>query len=68
MPSDGGDAGERLDSRAVEEYRRRLETLDHVIEEAEGFNDPERAERARAARALFLRGEWRHAPAFSCHR
>jgi tetratricopeptide (TPR) repeat protein len=42
-----GDAGPALDSRAKAEYRSRLEDLRAEIEEAEAFNDPERASRAR---------------------
>ena len=41
------DAGPALDSRAKAEYRLRLEDLRAEIEEAEAFNDPERAARAR---------------------
>jgi tetratricopeptide (TPR) repeat protein len=42
-----GDAGPALDSQAKAEYRSRLEDLRADIEEAESFNDPERAARAR---------------------
>jgi tetratricopeptide (TPR) repeat protein len=42
-----GDAGPALDSQAKAEYRTRLEDLRAEIEEAESFNDPERAARAR---------------------
>jgi tetratricopeptide (TPR) repeat protein len=42
-----GDAGPALDSRAKAEYRARVEDLRAEIEEAEAFNDPERATRAR---------------------
>jgi hypothetical protein len=42
-----GDAGPALDSQAKAEYRLRLEDLRAEIEEAEAFNDPERAARAR---------------------
>ena len=42
-----GDAGGVLDAEAKDAYRRRLEDLREDIEEAEGFNDPERAARAR---------------------
>jgi len=44
---DTGDAGEMLDAAARTHYRRRVEELRAEIEEAEGFNDPGRAERAR---------------------
>jgi hypothetical protein len=43
-----GDAGEALDASAKAAYRRRLEELREEIEEAERWNDPERAERASA--------------------
>jgi non-specific serine/threonine protein kinase len=43
-----GDAGEILDPRAKAQYRRRLEDLREALEEAERFNDRERAARARA--------------------
>ena len=42
-----GDAGEVLDERAKSEYRRRIEDLHAEIDEAEAWNDPERAARAR---------------------
>jgi hypothetical protein len=42
-----GDAGVALDTQAKAEYRARLEDLRADIEEAEAFNDPERAARAR---------------------
>ena len=42
-----GDAGTVLDERAKSEYKRRLEELQEEVEEAEGFNDPERARRAQ---------------------
>jgi tetratricopeptide (TPR) repeat protein len=42
-----GDAGVALDTQAKVEYRARLEDLRADIEEAEAFNDPERAARAR---------------------
>ncbi len=42
-----GDAGEILDATAREQYRARVEELREEIEEAERFNDPERAARAR---------------------
>jgi tetratricopeptide (TPR) repeat protein len=43
-----GDAGEMLDPQAKAAYRQRLEELRDEIEEAESWNDPERAARARA--------------------
>lgn len=42
-----GDAGPALDAEAKAQYRTRLEDLRADIEEAESFNDPERAARAR---------------------
>jgi hypothetical protein len=42
-----GDAGPVLDAEAKAAYRLRLEELREEIEEAESFNDPERAARAR---------------------
>jgi hypothetical protein len=42
-----GDAGAVLDPQAKAEYRRRLEELREEAEEAESFNDPERAARAQ---------------------
>ena len=45
--SDPGDASEVLDSRARVEYRQRLSELRAELEEAEGNNDPGRAERTR---------------------
>jgi hypothetical protein len=44
---DLGDAGEILDDTARTQYRRRIEELRAEIDEAEGFNDPGRAARAR---------------------
>jgi hypothetical protein len=41
-----GDAGARLDPEAKEAYRHRLEELRSELEEAESFNDTERAARA----------------------
>ena len=41
------DAGPLLDSKAKEAYRRRIRELQEEIDEAESFNDPVRASRAR---------------------
>jgi non-specific serine/threonine protein kinase len=41
------DAGPLLDSEAKAAYRRRLDELREDLEEAESFNDPERAAKAR---------------------
>jgi hypothetical protein len=43
-----GHAGEILDAAAKAAYKRRLEELRQDLEEAESFNDPERAARAQA--------------------
>ena len=43
----GDDAGVMLDEQAKRAYRSRLEELRGELEEAEAFNDPERAARAR---------------------
>lgn len=40
------DAGERLDAQAKAAYKRRLVELEEELEEAQAFNDPERAARA----------------------
>jgi AAA ATPase domain len=48
-------AGALLDVRAKREYRARLEDLRAGIEEAERFNDPERAARAREEMAFIAR-------------
>ncbi len=45
--SDLGDAGPHLDVQAKAAYRRRLDSLRETFDEAERFNDPERASRAR---------------------
>lgn len=42
-----GDAGVMLDAKAKAQYKERLEELREDLEEAESFNDPERAARAR---------------------
>ena len=43
-----GDAGPILDAQAKAAYRQRVGELQEVIDEAESFNDPERAATARA--------------------
>jgi tetratricopeptide (TPR) repeat protein len=48
LPATGaGDAGPALDTAAKAAYRRRLDELREELDEAESFNDPERAARAR---------------------
>ena len=42
-----GDAGDVLDTKAKAAYKRRIEELREDVEEAERFNDPERAARAQ---------------------
>jgi len=44
---DAGDAGEVLDAKARVQYQRRVEHLRAEIDEAESWNDPARAARAR---------------------
>jgi tetratricopeptide (TPR) repeat protein len=53
------DAGALLDQEARAAYKRRLEDLRDDLEEAERFNDPHRAERARVEIEL-LAGELSH--------
>lgn len=49
LTSEGlGDAGEMLDQKAKSAYRRRLEELRADLEEAQRFNDSERAARAQS--------------------
>jgi hypothetical protein len=50
-----GDAGELLDRQAKAAYRQRLDELGDEIEEAESWNDPERAARAREEREFIAR-------------
>jgi AAA ATPase domain len=45
--ADAGDAGAVLDPQAIQTYRRRLLDLREELDEAEGFADTGRAERAR---------------------
>jgi tetratricopeptide (TPR) repeat protein len=47
-PAAPGDAGELLDAEAKRAYRARVEELREQLDEAERWNDPERAERAAA--------------------
>jgi tetratricopeptide (TPR) repeat protein len=50
-----GDAGQMLDSRAKDAYRRRLEEIDDDIEQAHSNGDDERAAQADAERDFLLR-------------
>jgi hypothetical protein len=50
-----GDAGEMLDARAKEAYRRRLSEIDDDIEQARAFADTERAAQAEAERDFLVR-------------
>jgi hypothetical protein len=49
------DAGPALDAEAKAAYRRRLEELRQELDEAESFNDPERAANARDEMDFFAR-------------
>jgi hypothetical protein len=46
-PIDRGDAGEALDEEARRQYQTRVSDLQEELQEAEGWNDSARAERAR---------------------
>jgi hypothetical protein len=50
-----GDAGEMLDARAKEAYRRRLAEIDEDIEEARAMRDDARASQAQAEREFLVR-------------
>jgi tetratricopeptide (TPR) repeat protein len=50
-----GDAGEMLDARAKDAYRRRLAEIEDDIEQARAFGDPERAAQADAERDFLVR-------------
>ena len=52
---DFGDAGDLLDAEARTAYKARLDELQEEIDEAEEFNDPVRAERARDEREFLVR-------------
>jgi hypothetical protein len=54
-PRGDSDAGPVLDSQAKAAYRARLAELQEEIDEAEAFNDPERAARAREELAFVAR-------------
>lgn len=54
-PPPARDLGPVLDQRAKAEFRARVETLEEEIEEAEAFNDFERAARAREELDALLR-------------
>ena len=54
-PRGEGDAGPALDSQAKAAYRSRVAELQEEIDEAESFNDPERAARARKELAFVAR-------------
>lgn len=47
QPRDAGDAGELLDERARQDYRRRIEALRSRLEDAEALQDAEAADAAR---------------------
>jgi tetratricopeptide (TPR) repeat protein len=50
-----GDAGEMLDARAKDAYRRRLAEIDDDIEQARGIGDAERTAQADAERDFLVR-------------
>ena len=52
---DASDAGEMLDPRAKETYRRRLTEIDDDLEEARALGDAPRVEQATAERAFLAR-------------
>ena len=54
LVADAGDAGELLDRRAKEAYRRRLTEIDEDIEEARTMGDIERAAQADAERECLV--------------
>ena len=61
MRPDLGDAGALLDATAKAAYQTRLEELRAELEEAEGFNDPARATKARPSWTSWWRswpGRW----------
>ena len=55
LVGDAGDAGELLDQRAKEAYRRRLTEIDEDIQEARTMGDTERAAQADAERECLIR-------------
>lgn len=55
LRADGGDAGELLDAEARAAYKARLDDLQEEIDEADEFNDPIRAEKARDEREFLIR-------------
>jgi hypothetical protein len=55
LRADTGDAGELLDAEAKAAYKARLDDLQEEIDEAEAFNDAERAEQARTEREFLVR-------------
>jgi hypothetical protein len=52
---DDGDAGERLDRRALAAYRQRLRDIDEDLEQAQSWADIAKVERIEAERAALLR-------------
>jgi hypothetical protein len=53
--TDLGDAGAHLDDKAKQAYRQRLHALQEELDEAEGWNDPERSDRAREEMGMLAR-------------
>jgi uncharacterized membrane protein len=50
-----GDAGERLDRRALAAYRQRLRDIDEELDEAQSWGDIDRVDRIEAERDALLR-------------
>ena len=55
LHTDPGDAGEMLDERAKNAYRRRLAEIEEDMEQARAFGDTERAAQAEAERDFLVR-------------
>ena len=53
--TDLGDAGAHLDEQAKQAYRQRLHALQEEVDEAQGWNDHERADRVREEMAMLTR-------------
>ena len=53
--TDLGDAGAHLDDQAKQAYRQRLHALQEELDEAERWNDPERADLAREEMSMLAR-------------
>jgi tetratricopeptide (TPR) repeat protein len=53
--TDLGDAGTHLDDQAKQSYRQRLQTLQEELDEADSWNDHERADHVREEMAMLIR-------------